>query len=288
MNCGAEIGLDPRPEYPVDSVPGVGEDLIDAPCLESLQQITRYGLAHRIPPGSFDDGYRTVHAGGVPLTLRGIYPATIQTIGVPRFRYGRLRRTFGSQPWRSGEWPLLLHGRHSKIAPPWIPSRRFRRKSCVTMPCWPTVSGEHSSALKGTWPGSVRRGGDSDAVFSTLIGGAGCYALTPVRALHLGRLLFSSIVDLEFSMGDHRRHHRESPKPSCFLRILTWLPFCAGFASTRGQVRSMLSSTYAPASEPKPCGKPVGRAMGPGRVTPALSASVGRALREPTAAAPAR
>ena len=41
------VGLDPRPEYPVDAVPGVGEDLVDAPCLESLQQITRYGLAHR-------------------------------------------------------------------------------------------------------------------------------------------------------------------------------------------------------------------------------------------------
>ena len=45
LRCG--VGLDPRPEYPVDAVPGVGEDFIDAPCLQSLQQITRYVLTHR-------------------------------------------------------------------------------------------------------------------------------------------------------------------------------------------------------------------------------------------------
>ncbi len=51
---------------------------------------------------------------------------------------------------------------------------------------------------------------DSDAVFSTLIGGAGCYALTPTGRYTWGGYYSPAIVDLEQSMGDHRRDHRES------------------------------------------------------------------------------
>ena len=51
---------------------------------------------------------------------------------------------------------------------------------------------------------------DSDAVFSTLIGGAGCYALTPIGRFTWGGYYCAAIVDLEQSMGDRRRDHRES------------------------------------------------------------------------------
>ena len=49
---------------------------------------------------------------------------------------------------------------------------------------------------------------DSDAVFSTLIGSAGCYGVNPGRAVHVGRVLRAAVIDL-----DHSRSSRIARTP---------------------------------------------------------------------------
>ena len=49
---------------------------------------------------------------------------------------------------------------------------------------------------------------DSDAVFSSLIGGRGGYAITPVEPFVWGGYYEPELADLAQPLGDELRHHR--------------------------------------------------------------------------------
>ena len=82
------------------------------------------------------------------------------------------------------------------------------RTSCASTRCSPTASAASLVGPRGDYrAGCAFPRWDSDACFATLIGGQGTYAVTPLAALRVGRLLRAR-ADLAQPLGHRRRHGR--------------------------------------------------------------------------------